>query len=141
MPVPVINIKGTRSMTSNNVDALKLYVARVLAALYKATPEPIYIDASTALGSEQGSETEDKAATGAIVWLSRNGFVTGSLEQECAIPDAQLSLSALRVMEKDHPDMPRYSVGEQVWRALESDTSSSKRSVDAFWKLLLGLRA
>ncbi len=127
-------------MPSENMSALKFNVLRVLAALYKATPKPLYLDASTATRSDQSSPDEVAAATGAIVWLYRNGFVTGSLEQEIAIPDAQLSLSALKVLERDHPDMPRYSVGEQVWRALESDSSTANRAAETLWKLLLGLR-
>jgi hypothetical protein len=112
----------------------------VIAARYRATPSAIPIEASTATGSDQNSADAEVFAAGTIVWLSRNGFVTGELHYDRAIPNAQLSVSALRILAKKDPNVPRYSIGDQVLRATEPDSSPSQRTADLLMEFLLGTR-
>jgi hypothetical protein len=125
-------------MTSGNIAIFHLRVPRVIVALYNATPRAISIDAVTALASDQGDE---EAAAGTITWLYRNRFVTGDLHQDRAIPDAQLSTSALRLLQKKYPDAPRSTVGQHISQAIETPGSRSKCAAELLMQFLLGERS
>ena len=71
---------------TDNIAEFNLQVLRVLLALYKETPRAVPIEANTATGSDENDQDAEAFAAGTIVWLHRNGFVTGKTTSRSCDP-------------------------------------------------------
>jgi hypothetical protein len=108
--------------TGTLIQGFKVQTLRALARLYKRFPIPTTLDSNTLLKERdvelengdlvtvQEAETGNEFAT--ILWLYREGFVSGDLQggketrrQSLTITNAQLTAKALRTLEDTDPSV------------------------------------
>jgi hypothetical protein len=106
------------SMTADNILEFNIQVMRAMAALYKQHPAVTVLDAEKILASpisptDPAFYKQTETITGTLQWLFRNGFVTGTFDdQSPAILDAQLSKSACRILSANEPNAQNQTLGE-----------------------------
>jgi hypothetical protein len=109
-------------MTLENIRLFNVQTLRAIAHLYKSLPKPTTIEHSTLrnqpVEKEDGSvvvtleDDENGSEAGTILWLHREGFVSGKLlenkplsgHQTAAITSALLTTKALRILQNVDPN-------------------------------------
>ncbi len=88
-------------MLPDDTGRFHIQVLRIIAALYRAMPRTMHVQVPIATGTGQNDKEASSFASGTIVWLHRNLYVTGTLHPSGAIVNAQLSAIAYRILQRE----------------------------------------